>query len=83
MASKGNKNTDIQAPSVNWLEQLAAELNVPFAPKGWHTMAQICERVGRDHQIVRKMLKRANAQTAKYRHLNSCGKVIVTVHYKI
>jgi hypothetical protein len=83
MASKRNKEPDIQASSVNWLEQLAAEVNLPFAPQGWFTMSQICEKVGRDHQVVRKLLKSRGAEAKQFRHTNNKGHTIITMHYKL
>jgi hypothetical protein len=83
MASKRNKKPDVPPPGVNWLEQLASEINVPTAPEGWYTMAQICERVGRDHQVVRKLLANRGAETKQFRHINSKGQTIITTHYKL
>ena len=83
MASKRDKKSDISAPSVSWLEELAAEINVPLAPPGWFTMSQICEQVGRDHQVVRKLLKDRNAEVKKFKHIKSDGKSIITNHFKL
>ena len=83
MASKRDKKQDISAPSVSWLEELAAEINIPFAPEGWFTMAQICEFVERDHQVVRKILKDRKAEQKQFKHTTKTGKIIVTVHYKM
>ena len=83
MVSKGNKKQDIPLASVNWLQQLAAEINVPFAPEGWYTMTQICTELNRDHNSVRILLKKRNAQTAQFRSYTTGGKMVVTTHYKL
>ena len=85
MAGKRNKNRDVPAANLGWLKQLANEVNVPFAPEGegWATMNQICEAAGRDHQVVRKILKQKNAEVRKFRAVTSEGKVIVTNHYRV
>jgi len=85
MASKRNQKSDIQTPSVGWLTALAGELNVGFPPEGegWATMAQICEATGRDHQNIRVLLKRRNAEMRKFKAVTTSGKVIVTPHYRI
>jgi uncharacterized protein YwlG (UPF0340 family) len=83
MASKRDKERDISTPSVNWLEQLASEINVPFAPEGWHTMVQICEKLNRDHHAVRLILKKRNAEMKSFRTKTAAGKTITTPHYKL
>lgn len=83
MASKRDKKQHISAPSVNWLEQLAAEINVPFAPPGWFTISEICEQVNRDHQTVRKLLKKRKAEMKQFRHIAKNGKTLITMHYKL
>jgi len=85
MASKRDKKSDIQTPGVGWLTELAQELNVTFAPEGegWATMAQICEATGRDHQNVRVLLKRRNAEVRKFKAVNAGGRVIITPHYRL
>ena len=85
MASKRNQKSDIQTSSVSWLTELAQELNVTFAPEGegWATMSQICEATGRDHQNIRKLLKKRNAEVCKFKAVTTGGKVMVTPHYRI
>jgi hypothetical protein len=85
MASKRNKITDIQTPGVGWLAALAEELNVSFPPEGegWATMSQIAEATGRDHQCIRLLLKRKNAETRKFKAVNAGGRVIITPHYRL
>ena len=85
MAGKRNKITDVPPPAVSWLTELAQELNVSFPPEGegWATMSQICEATGRDHQNMRTLLKRRNAETRKYKAVTADGKVIITPHYRL
>ena len=85
MASQRNKERNIQTAGVSWLNQLIEEVNVPFPPKeeGWYTMAQICEAAGRDHQIMRRVLKEKKAECKKFRSLTSDGKSMVCFHYRI
>jgi hypothetical protein len=83
MVSKRDKKQDISAPSINWLEQLALEINIPFAPEGWFTITQICEFVGRDHQVVRRLLKKRGAEEKQFRHTTKNGKILITAHYKM
>lgn len=83
MASKGNKKQNIPPADVSWLEELAAEINIPLAPPGWFTIAEICEKTQRDHQVVRKLLKDRKAEVKKFKHVRSDGKNIVTNHYKL
>ena len=85
MARKGNQKSDIQTPGVGWLAALAEELNVGFPPEdeGWATMSQIGEATGRDHQCIRLMLKKRNAETRKFKAVTSGGKVIITPHYRL
>ena len=85
MASKRDKISNIQTPGVGWLTELAQELNVSFPPEGegWATMAQICEATGRDHQNIRILLKRRNAEVRKFKAVNAGGKVIITPHYRL
>jgi len=85
MASKRNQKSDIQTASVGWLSALAEELNIGFPPEGegWATMSQIAEATGRDHQCIRVLLKRKNAEVRKYKTLKSDGKVIITPHYRL
>jgi len=83
MAGKRDKERDISTSSINWLEQLAAEVNVPVAPEGWYTLTQICARLNRDHQYVRKLLKDRHAERKNFRHITLLGKTIITAHYKL
>jgi hypothetical protein len=85
MARKGNQKSDVQAPGVSWLTELAQELNVSFPPEGegWATMAQIVEATGRDHQNIRVLLKRRNAEVRKFKAVNAGGRVIITPHYRL
>jgi len=85
MASKRDKITDVPTPGVGWLTALAEELNVSFPPEGegWATMTQIVEATGRDHQNIRVLLKRRNAEIRKFKSLTTGGKVIVTPHYRL
>jgi hypothetical protein len=85
MASQRNKKSDVQASGVGWLTELAQELNVSFPPdgQGWATMAQIVEATGRDHQNIRVLLKRRNAEVRKFKAVNAGGRVIVTPHYRM
>jgi hypothetical protein len=85
MASKRNQKSDVQAPGVGWLTELAQELNVSFPPEGegWATMLQIVEATGRDHQCIRLMLKKRNAEIRKFKALTTGGKVIITPHYRL
>lgn len=85
MASKRDKKPDVQAPGVGWLTELAQELNVSFPPEGegWATMAQIVEATGRDHQNIRVLLKKRNAESRKFKALTTGGKVIITPHYRL
>jgi hypothetical protein len=85
MASKRNQKSDIQTSGVGWLTELAQELNVTFPPEGegWATMAQIVEATGRDHQNIRVLLKRRNAEMRKFKAVNAGGRVIITPHYRL
>lgn len=85
MAGKRDKITDIQTPRVGWLTALAEELNVSFPPtgEGWATMSEIAEATGRDHQCIRLLLKKRNAETRKYKAVRTDGNVIVTPHYRL
>jgi CTP-dependent riboflavin kinase len=83
MASKRDKKSDIQAPPVSWLDQLAQELNVPYAPEGWHPICVIAEKLELDHQSVRRILKKRNAQSRVFRFATKQGKIIKTPHYKL
>jgi hypothetical protein len=70
---------------VSWLTALAEELNVGFPPEGegWATMSQIVEATGRDHQNVRVLLKRRNAEVRKFKAVTTDGKAIITPHYRL
>jgi len=46
-------------------------------------MAQIVEATGRDHQCVRLLLKRRNAEMRKFKAVNAGGRVIVSPHYRL
>jgi DNA polymerase I-like protein with 3'-5' exonuclease and polymerase domains len=84
MASKRDKKQDIPTANVkSWLEELAAEVNLPEAPDGWFTMNEICERLNRDHQFVRRLLKQRNAEKKDFKYITSAGKAIITPHYKL
>ena len=83
MASKGNKKQNIPPTDVSWLEELAAEINIPLAPLGWFTITEICEKTQRDHQVVRRILKERNAEVKKFKHIGLDGKVYVVKHYKL
>jgi hypothetical protein len=85
MASKRDKITDVPPPAIGWLAALVDELNVSFPPEGegWTTMAQIAEATGRDHQCIRLLLKRKNAETRKFKAVRTDGKVIITPHYRL
>jgi CTP-dependent riboflavin kinase len=84
MAGKRDKKSNVQASSVkNWLDELAAEVNVPFAPEGWHTIATIAERLDVDHQTVRRILSKRKAESKIFRCVAKNGKVFRTPHYKL
>jgi hypothetical protein len=85
MASKRNQKSDVQTSGINWLTELAQELNVSFPPEGegWATMLQIVEATGRDHQQIRVLLKRRNAEVRKFKAVNAGGKMIITPHYRL
>jgi hypothetical protein len=85
MAGKRNQKSNIPTPAVSWLNELARELNVGFPPEGegWATMSQIVEATGRDHQNVRVLLKRRNAEVRKFKALTTGGRVIITPHYRL
>ena len=85
MASKRDKIPNIPTPAVGWLAALAEELTVSFPPEGegWATMSQIVEATGRDHQNVRVLLKRRNAEVRKFKALTTGGRVIITPHYRL
>jgi len=85
MAGKRDKITAVPTPSVNWLAALAEELNASFPPEGegWATMSQIVEATGRDHQNVRVLLKRRNAEVRKFKAITTDGKAIITPHYRL
>lgn len=85
MAGKRDKIPNVQTPGVGWLAALAEELNVSFPPEGagWATMSQIAEATGRDHQCIRVLLKRKNAEVRKYKAVTADGKVIITPHYRL
>ena len=85
MAGKRNKITDVQTPRIGWLAALVQEINVGFPPddEGWATISQICEATGRDHQCIRLLLKRKNAETRKFKAVTADGKVIITPHYRL
>ena len=81
MASKRDKRSDVPAADVDWLTKLAAEINIPFAPPGWFTMTQICDRTGRDHQAIRRLFKKMNVETKQFRYTHTNGKVSIVTHY--
>jgi len=84
MASKRDKKQDIPAPGIkSWLEELAAEINIPVAPEGWFTLTQICDQLNREHQYVRRLLKQRNAERKSFRHITTLGKTMITTHYKL
>jgi len=83
MAGKRNKDRDIQAAGVNWLEQLADEVCVPLAPEGWYPLYQICARLARDHQCVRRILKKKQAEMKQFRHILENGNTVIMPHYKV
>ena len=85
MASKRDKIPNVPTPAVGWLAALVEELNVSFPPEGegWTTMAQIAEATGRDHQCIRVLLKRKNAEVRKYKTVRTDGKVIIAPHYRL
>ncbi|NBV35023.1 MAG: hypothetical protein EBR81_14835 [Proteobacteria bacterium] len=58
-------------------------MSFPPEGEGWATMAQICEATGRDHQNIRVLLKRRNAEVRKFKAVNANGKVIITPHYRL
>ena len=83
MAGKRNTKSHVPPASVSWLDKLAAEINVPFAPPGWFTVSEICQKLDRDHQVVRVLLKKRGAEVRKFRHRKINGNVIITNHYKL
>lgn len=85
MAGKRNQKSNIPTPAVGWLAALVQEINVGFPPEdeGWATISQICEATGRDHQNIRSILKKRNAETRKYKAVTADGKVIITPHYRL
>ena len=85
MAGKRNEKRDVPPANLGWLKQLADEMNVPFPPEGegWATMTEICEAAGRDHQVMRKVLRQKKAETRKFRTLSADGKCLVTTHYRL
>lgn len=85
MAGKRDKITDVQAPGLGWLAALAQEVNIPSPPpgEGWATMTEICDATGRDHQCMRIILKKRNAEVRSFRTLTENGKTMVTPHYRI
>ena len=83
MAGKRDKKQNISAASVNWLEQLAQELNIGKAPEGWFTMNQICEKLGRDRCFVERMLKQKGAEKRVFMTTSSDRKRLRAIHYKV
>ena len=83
MAGKRDKNRDIQAAGVNWLDQLAQELNVPFAPAGWYTITQIAKRIGRGDPYTRRLMQQKDIPCKQFKCKTSDGKVILSNHYKL
>jgi hypothetical protein len=81
MAGKRDQKSDIPASSVDWLTKLAAEINVPLAPEGWYTMEQICEKTQRDHQSIRRILKKMNVEVRQFRYVLKNGRTTVGPHY--
>lgn len=83
MAGKRDTKSDVSPSSVNWLTELAQELNVPYAPEGWYTVSQIGEVLGVDHQTVRRLLANRKAEMKIYKCLVKNGRTIRTQHYKL
>jgi len=83
MVGKRNTKQDISAAGVNWLQELAQEINVPHAPDGWHPICVIAEQLELDHQSVRRILKKRHAQIRVFRFTTKEGKIMKTPHYKL
>ena len=85
MAGKRNEKRDIPPTNLGWLKQLADEVNLPYPPEGegWSTMAQICEATGRDHQVIRRILREKKAESRKFRAVTPDGKWLITKHYRL
>lgn len=83
MASKRDTEQDVPAAGVGWLKKLAQELNVPYAPGGWHTVAEISEVLSVDHQTVRRILSKRKAKGQIFKTVAKDGKVLKITHYKL
>ena len=83
MARKRDSNRDVPVAGVNWLEQLAAEVCTPMAPEGWYPMYEICKRLDRNHQYVRRILKMKNAEVKQFMHMLECGRTVILPHYNL
>jgi hypothetical protein len=83
MVSKRDKKQDVSPSSVNWLDQLAQELNIGKAPEGWFTISQICEKLGRNRCFVERILKEKGAEKRLFISISSDRKQFRAVHYKL
>ena len=85
MVSKRNKDKHVQTASVDWVKQLADEINPPFPPEGegWYTVGQISEMIGRPITSTANALKRKKAEKKKFLHITVDGRRIALVHYRI
>lgn len=83
MARQGNKKSDVQAPVVNWLEQLADEINVPYAPQGWYTLGEISAKLDRNRQYVVRLLESKKAEKQYFMSRRADGNRVRMIHYKL
>jgi IS30 family transposase len=68
---------------MSWLDQLAQEINIPFAPGGWYTVAEIAQKLDVDHQTVRRILKKRKAEAKTFRAECSDGRILRIPHYRL
>lgn len=83
MARQGNKKSDVQTPVVSWIEQLADEINVPYAPPGWYTLGEISAKLDRNRQFVVRLLESKKAEKQYFMARRGDGNRVRMIHYKL
>ena len=81
MVSQRNKKQDVQTSSL--MQQLIEHLSVPFAPEGWFTIKDLCQRTGRSRQTIERFLHEKKVECRKFATNRSDGRIVVLIHYKL
>ena len=85
MADKRTKGRNLQAApvEVDWLTQLAKNLELQPAPPGWYTLTQVTQYLKIGRTATKRILAEKKAARQKFYHKTTDGRSIPTVHYKL